>query len=301
MWISFGEKVKNLRLKKNMTREDVCGDESELSVRQLARIEKGQSIPSLAKVLVIAKALNVSVGWLTDNQDCQLPKRYKELKYSLLRTPTYTDETRLSQRDSQLSEIFINHYDSLPEVEKIIVDCLQASMDVTLSNNVNYGYGILNDYLEQLKNKKKYLANDLILIDLYLVCCRTSKFSAEWYDAKLYDDLLKRTINQIDILEVEDLFLLNQLLVTFFSIAIQKRNKKQTEKIVSASKKVTDKIQDFQRIPIVNLMEWKYNLYFMHNREVAESCYNKALQFATLMGDFHLEKSLKKEWLKDIK
>ncbi|HEP1439119.1 TPA: helix-turn-helix transcriptional regulator, partial [Streptococcus pyogenes] len=57
----FGGKVKVLRLEKRISREDLCGDESELSVRQLARIELGQSIPSLSKVIFIAKALNVSV------------------------------------------------------------------------------------------------------------------------------------------------------------------------------------------------------------------------------------------------
>lgn len=35
----LGLKMKELRKKKQMTREALCGDESELSVRQLARIE----------------------------------------------------------------------------------------------------------------------------------------------------------------------------------------------------------------------------------------------------------------------
>lgn len=51
----FGGKVKVLRLEKRISREDLCGDESELSVRQLARIELGQSIPSLSKVIFITK------------------------------------------------------------------------------------------------------------------------------------------------------------------------------------------------------------------------------------------------------
>ncbi|MGT2933934.1 helix-turn-helix domain-containing protein [Streptococcus catagoni] len=301
MWRDFGEKVKNLRIAKKLTREDICGDEKELSIRQLARIESGQSIPSLAKVMVIAKALEVSVGLLTDSKDFELPRRYKELKYSLLRTPTYTDEFRLSQRDNQLSEIFIDHYESLPEVEQIIVDCLQTSMDVTLSDNTNYGCEIINEYLEQLKIKERYLANDLILIDLYLVCCRTSKFSKEWYDEKLYNSLLDKVLGQIDLLDVEDLFLLNQLLVTFFSISIQLENKIQVKKIVKASKKVTTKIQDFQRMPILNLMEWKYNLYFKKDQLTAEVCYNKALQFALLMGNHHLEENIRREWENDIK
>lgn len=50
----FGSKVRNLRVTRNITREDFCGDETELSVRQLARIESGQSIPNLTKAHYIA-------------------------------------------------------------------------------------------------------------------------------------------------------------------------------------------------------------------------------------------------------
>ncbi|VGR36603.1 Cro/CI family transcriptional regulator [Streptococcus pyogenes] len=109
----FGGKVKVLRLEKRISREDLCGDESELSVRQLARIELGQSIPSLSKVIFIAKALNVSVGYLTDGADLELPKRYKELKYLILRTPTYMDDGKLKYEKSSLMKflriIMINY------------------------------------------------------------------------------------------------------------------------------------------------------------------------------------------------
>ena len=35
-----------------MTREVLCNDESELTVRQLVRIEKGESLPSLKKIRI---------------------------------------------------------------------------------------------------------------------------------------------------------------------------------------------------------------------------------------------------------
>lgn len=43
----FGDKIKNLRALKGLTQEEVCGDQTELSVRQLARIEAGKSVPTL--------------------------------------------------------------------------------------------------------------------------------------------------------------------------------------------------------------------------------------------------------------
>ncbi|HEW9243091.1 TPA: helix-turn-helix transcriptional regulator, partial [Streptococcus pneumoniae] len=46
----FGEKIKRLRLAKKISRSEFCGDESELSIRQLIRIENGESRPTLTKL-----------------------------------------------------------------------------------------------------------------------------------------------------------------------------------------------------------------------------------------------------------
>ena len=77
----FGNKIRILREKKGISREEFCGDETELSVRQLARIELNQSIPNLSKAQFIANRLGVKLGTLTDGDSLEFPKRYKELKY----------------------------------------------------------------------------------------------------------------------------------------------------------------------------------------------------------------------------
>lgn len=41
---AFGEKVRQLREERGISREAFCGDETELSIRQLYRVETGQSI-----------------------------------------------------------------------------------------------------------------------------------------------------------------------------------------------------------------------------------------------------------------
>lgn len=82
----FGKKIKSLRLEKGLTKEAVCLDESQLSTRQLTRIESGQSTPTLNKAVYIAGRLGVTLGYLTDGENVELPSRYKELKYLLLRT-----------------------------------------------------------------------------------------------------------------------------------------------------------------------------------------------------------------------
>lgn len=63
--VDFGKRVKELRQLRDITKEAFCGDETELSVRQLTRIENGVSTPTLAKVIFIAQQLESQwVIWL---------------------------------------------------------------------------------------------------------------------------------------------------------------------------------------------------------------------------------------------
>ncbi|MBF0805990.1 MULTISPECIES: helix-turn-helix domain-containing protein [unclassified Streptococcus] len=47
----IGNKIRSLRLNKDLTQADVCGDEAELTIRELARIENGYVFPSLSKLV----------------------------------------------------------------------------------------------------------------------------------------------------------------------------------------------------------------------------------------------------------
>ncbi|WEM63323.1 helix-turn-helix transcriptional regulator [Streptococcus parauberis] len=60
----LGDKIKAIRLGKKLTRESICGDETELSVRQLVRIEQNQSLPTLAKLVYLAKVLDIRLDKL---------------------------------------------------------------------------------------------------------------------------------------------------------------------------------------------------------------------------------------------
>lgn len=299
----FGEKVRGLRLEKGISREELCGDEAELSVRQLARIELGQSIPSLAKVIFIAKALEVSVGYLTDGANLELPKRYKELKYLILRTPTYMDDRKLQVRESQFDEIFENYYDQLPEEEQLIIECLQATLDTLLSENINFGVELLQEYFKQTKVKQRFKQNDLILIELYLAYLDIEGMYGEYSDKVFYDSLLDNLLKQFDDFELDELFIVNKIIIDISSLSIKTNkldNLDNLEKTIAISQKIMAKIQDWNRMPILKLIEWKYFLIKQKNRKQAEESYTKACLFAQITGDKYLEEQLIKEWEKDI-
>ena len=296
----FGEKVRGLRLEKGISREELCGDEAELSVRQLARIELGQSIPSLAKVIFIAKALEVSVGYLTDGANLELPKRYKELKYLILRTPTYMDDRKLQVRESQFDEIFENYYDQLPEEEQLIIECLQATLDTLLSENINFGVELLQEYFKQTKVKQRFKQNDLILIELYLAYLDIEGMYGEYSDKVFYDSLLDNLLKQFDDFELDELFIVNKIIIDISSLSMKTNKLDNLEKTIAISQKIMAKIQDWNRMPILKLIEWKYFLIKQKNRKQAEESYTKACLFAQITGDKYLEEQLIKEWEKDI-
>ncbi|MGO5938033.1 transcriptional regulator Rgg4/ComR [Streptococcus pyogenes] len=300
----FGGKVKVLRLEKRISREDLCGDESELSVRQLARIELGQSIPSLSKVIFIAKALNVSVGYLTDGADLELPKRYKELKYLILRTPTYMDDGKLQVREEQFDEIFEDYYDKLPEEEKIIIDCLQATLDTLLSENTNFGIDLLQEYFNQIKTKVRFRQNDLILLELYLAYLDIEGMDGQYSDKIFYDSLLDNLSEQFELDELDELdelFIVNKIIIDISSLSLKNNRLDNLEKAIEMSQKIMAKIQDWNRMPILKLIEWKYFLIKQKDIIKAEQSFMKACLFAQMTADQYLENKLIQEWEKDVK
>ncbi|MCO4635788.1 transcriptional regulator, Cro/CI family [Streptococcus infantarius subsp. infantarius] len=295
----FGEKIRLMREEKGISREEFCGDETELSVRQLARIELNQSIPNLSKASFIANRLGVKLGTLTDGDSLELPKRYKELKYLLLRTPTYGDQVRLDRKNDYFDEIAEVFYNVIPEEERLIIDCLQSKFDVHFSEDVNFGEGILNDYFGQVNRKKVFTINDLILIDLYFACLSSAKKFEGIYSLDFYDDLMKRLVNQKHVSPETDL-ILNNVLLNNIDLAFQFKREYYIDRVITISEKIMTEIHDFQRRPILSLVEWKYYLKLKHDFALAEQSFTNAILFARLVGDTYLENKLKEEWQLDI-
>lgn len=102
----LGEKVRLLREEKGLSRPVFCGDESELSVRQLVRIEKGEFRPTIKTLEYIADRLGIpSYVLMPDYKES--PKRYQELKYFLLHHPDYETKSCKSRRKNILMR-FLN-------------------------------------------------------------------------------------------------------------------------------------------------------------------------------------------------
>lgn len=301
MIANFGTRLKELRNERKLTREEFCMDESELSVQQLARIELGQSLPNIKTAMFIAVRLGISLQFLTNGEKLELPKEYLKLKHYILRVPTYSDTNRIAIKEKHFDTIYENYYEELPEVEKLVIDTLQATQDSLIMENFNFGISILGDYFEQTKLKEKYDENDLVLINLYLTYLDLEGFEGQYSDSAFNSQLFEKLVSQSKEFTVDELIVLTQVLITMYAISLKDDQLVALDDVLDIIDYTMDKTKDYSRLPIQKVLEWKYRLYVEENQESAQSSYNKAMLFAKMTDDSYLEEQLAIEWNNDMK
>ena len=297
----LGEKVRILREEKGLSRPVFCGDESELSVRQLVRIEKGEFRPTIKTLEYIADRLEIPSYVLMPDYK-ELPKRYQELKYFLLHHPDYGDKELQEQKEEYFDEIFENFYDDLPRDEKMIVDCLQAIDEVRATDNEQYGIALLDESFEELWNQREFSFSDLLKIRLYFLCSyleNIKKGQLSISEQQKLQLMFQKVCNNVENSGTDDLFLVRDVLfaglgscellndLELFKLAVEKLNW------------ISEKTRDFQKQPIVLMVEWKY--YIQTDYDTAKQKYEEAKMMARMFGNEQLIVSLDKEWTEDNK
>ena len=296
----LGDKVRLLREEKGLSRPVFCGDESELSVRQLVRIEKGEFRPTIKTLEYIADRLEIPSYVLMPDYK-ELPKRYQELKYFLLHHPDYGDKELQEQKEEYFDEIFENFYDDLPRDEKMIVDCLQAIDEVRATDNEQYGITLLDESFEELWNQREFSFSDLLKIRLYFLCSyleNIKKGQLSISEQQKLQLMFQKVCNNVENSGTDDLFLVRDVLfaglgscellndLELFKLAVEKLNW------------ISEKTRDFQKQPIVLMVEWKY--YIQMDYDTAKQKYEEAKMMARMFGNEKLIVSLDKEWSEDL-
>ena len=297
----LGEKVRLLREEKGLSRPVFCGDESELSVRQLVRIEKGEFRPTIKTLEYIADRLDIPSYVLMPDYK-ELPKRYQELKYFLLHHPDYGDKELQEQKEEYFGEIFENFYDDLPRDEKVLVDCLQAIDEVRATDNEQYGIALLDESFEELWNQREFSFSDLLKIRLYFLCSyleNIKKGQLSISEQQKLQLMFQKVCNNVENSSTDDLFLVRDVLfaglgscellndLELFKLAVEKLNW------------ISEKTRDFQKQPIVLMVEWKY--YIQTDYDTAKQKYEEAKMMARMFSNEKLIVSLDNEWSKDNK
>ena len=296
----LGDKVRLLREEKGLSRPVFCGDESELSVRQLVRIEKGEFRPTIKTLEYIADRLEIPSYVLMPDYK-ELPKRYQELKYFLLHHPDYGDKELQEQKEEYFDEIFECFYDDLPRDEKMIVDCLQAIYAVRVTDNEQYGIALLDESFEELWNQREFSFSDLLKIRLYFLCSyleNIKKGQLSISEQQKLQLMFQKVCNNVENSSTDDLFLVRDVLfaglgscellndLELFKLAVEKLNW------------ISEKTRDFQKQPIVLMVEWKY--YIQTDYDTAKQKYEEAKMMARMFGNEKLIVSLDNEWSEDL-
>lgn len=296
----LGEKVRLLREEKGLSRPVFCGDESELSVRQLVRIEKGEFRPTIKTLEYIADRLDIPSYVLMPDYK-ELPKRYQELKYFLLHHPDYGDKELQEQKEEYFDEIFECFYDDLPRDEKVLVDCLQAIDEVRATDNEQYGIALLDESFEELWNQREFSFSELLKIRLYFLCSyleNIKKGQLSISEQQKLQLMFQKVCNNVENSGTDDLFLVRDVLfaglgscellndLELFKLAVEKLNW------------ISEKTRDFQKQPIVLMVEWKY--YLRTDYDTAKQKYEEAKMMARMFGNEKLIVSLDNEWSEDL-
>ena len=272
----IGYKIKTIRRSRGKTQIDICGDESELTIRQLARIENGQALATLPKLLLIADKLGVSLQNIVDVKAIEIPKAFLKLKDELIHSQTYADKRRIERKEAILEEIYENYYENLPEEEQLIVAVTQARFDIYGSSDATYGLGLVEEYFQQLLKKKYFSVNDLLIIELYFFCCAMGLEDKEHFEELAQKVLLCS--------EYEDKASLAQMEKVLLSLFIQIQTEDSLIYIQTFEKIIAKTRHIFYR-PHLFLLKAKYALFVDKNILEAESFYEKAISLAELLDD----------------
>ncbi len=302
----FGERLKRLREKKGLTKEAFCNDGEYLSVRQLSRLELGQSQPTLPTLKYIAKRLEMSLAEVTGEEleraeVATLPKDYLDLKNRFIRITSYGNKEVIAEKEEILDLILEQYYDDLPEEEQLAIDILQSTLYTFQSEDDFYGGSIVEEHLERVLEKPSMSLNDLLIVDLYQGNIDLEKVSTPQFDWETYRRVSKKLVNYKESLsDVEATLLINLLLSIPMVESFGENQVVYSQKAIKRLNKLMDATQDFQKKPIVKMMEWKYALNVEENQEKAEVCFAEAIALAKLFSNTYLIKQLENEWEQDI-
>lgn len=286
---SIGLRIKTERERQQMSREVLCLDGAELTVRQLIRIEKGESLPSLDRLSYIAKRLGKNMSDLLDHDNITIPDEYYEMKNRLIKFPTYRNPERIKAKLALIEEVYEKFFELLPEEELLTLDILENILSFTNWEESPKVEEIYEDLFEQVKRKKKFSTNDLLVIDYYFF----HLYGRKQFDKKLFERIVKRVLNQeIWTDDVYNIVLFNDLMA-IAALKIFHNSFSDFLTVVDKALAVIEKSQFYSYKPSVFVLKAKYELLHKGNKKKAAENYDKAIMFASVLEDSVLEESIR--------
>ena len=293
--IEIGKRIREERERQELTREQVCDTEDELTVKQLMRIELGRSLPTIVKLQYISDKLGVSLNYLLGETKLDIPEEYYRSKYKLMKSPVYGDTGRIKKKLKDIEDLYDNYIDVLPEEELLAIDIIERTLKFMIMEEEDPIEEVFEDYFTQVLRKDKYSLNDLLLIKYYGFRCQIGD-----YDKEIVESFRCKLINQE--LQGEELVNVELLgaLSTIAGIYVMHHDYRNMKTIVDKMHTVIDKTLQHAYKPAVLIFEAKYYLYYENDINKARDLYNTATVLAEAFGDQVFIKNLKMEMEKDL-
>lgn len=267
-----------------------------MTIRQLARIEKGESFPNLQTLEFMAKRLSIPLSRLLDKDWSDLPRDYVELKNQLIRRSIYGDENRVKEQEGIFDRIYEQYYDNLPYEEQLVVEILQATCDVFSDLNPGYSEALLEEHLPKTLLKLEYSTSDLLILYLYFLSCLCGR--------ELEPDILEKVsgvlIEQKDFSNLEYCSLLQRNMINLISCKILTNSYEGIPILFKRINHIMEQIQDYHFKPVVDMLEAKYYLFYKKDKFKAEYLYQEAIVGAGFLKDKVLQEKIRLEREQDF-
>lgn len=291
----LGQRIQNLRESKGLSRQAICDLEDVLTTRQLQRIEKGQSLPTIATAKYIADKLDVSLDVLANNNSLELPPEYIDLKYQLRTLYHYGDPERLRLLEKIIDEIYENYFENLPEEEQLSIQVAQATVDMIGAKDPSFDQGLLDEYLEQAMKKKELSFNDVEIIQLRLLSLALGDFNQEEFV-----DLLSKVILAADYFPLSELEKVQNTIISAAGVLAHYGIYEILPDIVNVLNDIMTKRRNFQDNIFVHALNWKVALFVEDNLEKAKNDYQKVCMMADLLSEDLVKRNMQEEWIEDL-
>ncbi|RKV93254.1 MAG: XRE family transcriptional regulator [Streptococcus sp.] len=291
----LGRRIKAERNRKKISQSSFCGDEEKLTIRQLQRIEHGQSLPTLEKLEFIADRLDIKMSDLLEGRDIQLPDDYWEMKARIVKFPTYGDEERIQQKQNLIDEIYDKYFDSLPEDELLFLDLSENILGGIHDKDIPDIEEIYDDAFDQVLKKERFDFNDYLYLGYFLQQCRKDSD----YDYKTFKKIEQKLLKQE--LLADDLYNI-ELLVTVMDAATVYAFHDDYGNIMPLLEKL-NRIIDKAQLPTYKVglleLEAKYYIKVVEDKEKVKELYQRALMLGDILDDPTIIADVKMEMKND--
>lgn len=262
--LKIGDKIRLLRTKSGITIEELCEDETHLSVRQLGRIERNKSNPTFSKLVYISKKLRIPLYKIMPDYNT-ISTDYINCKNELLKISSYGNPVKIKQIETIINRIYKGQYVNLPHDEKIVFETL---VDLVKLSNNNYKkiFSLLTPYIEEIKRKQFFIINDLIIIKYILIYILKNNHYSHHNDFKKIAEILLSE-EQKNSISFTDFDLFRDVLFLILHISFYYGDLQLIHRINKKLEAELFYFEDTKKIPLYYLFKWKECLLIKNQKK----------------------------------